>query len=120
ICRVRPIEGLSTDSWPPLDTAETYCPAPPPGLTPDDASRLDAEGPEFSSAFSPDFLNFQRREVVVPAEPWPDGALELATPLYHTVFRENPREGLYFQHQELGPVPWNFLTGQPAIDASAW
>ena len=44
----------------------------------------------------------------------------LSTPLYTTVFRGNPREGLFYLDGQLGPVPWNYLTGQPVVDPAEW
>lgn len=120
ISSVRPIDGLSTASWPPVDTALESSWDLPAGLMPQPESVLTAEGPEFSSAFSQETLNFQRREVVVPTDVWPTDRPVLSTPLYTTVFRGNPREGLFYLDGQLGPVPWNYLTGQPVVDPAEW
>jgi hypothetical protein len=44
----------------------------------------------------------------------------LSTPLYPTVLRGHLREGLFFLDRELGPVPWNFVTHQAAVDQDRW
>jgi hypothetical protein len=81
---------------------------------------LTEEGPEFDSSFGPSMLNFHRLAVEEPAEPWGIDFPQLKTLMYPAVIRDNPREGLFFQDRELGPVPWSYLTGQPALDPGAW
>jgi hypothetical protein len=120
ISNVRPIDGLDTSQWPPEDTASEVAADLPEGLMPQSESRLNAEGPEFDSSFSSQMLNFQRREVEVPSDIWPLDRPQLSTPLYPTSFRSNVREGLFFYNDQLGPVPWSFLTGQPAVNPSDW
>lgn len=116
ISNVRPIDGLPFASWPPTDTPVESSMPLPAGLQPQGDSVLTAEGPEFSVDFAPETLNFQRREVEVPVDVWPLDRPILTTPLYPTTIRANVREGLFYLSKELGPVPWNFLTGQPAVD----
>lgn len=124
ISRVRPIPGLGTSSWPPLDNAPLFYPPLPPRLAPQSESRMFAEGPDFSNdEFSSDFLGFRRRSAQHHAggNPWPVGSeMELTTPLYDREFRANPREGLFYVNAELGPVPWNPITGKPAVDLDEW
>lgn len=120
ISRVRPIDGLPTDAWPPVDTAPLYAPVLPDGLQPQDDSVLTEEFPEFSSDFSDAMLNFYRRAVEQPSEPWPAEHFELTSPIYPTIIRQNIREGLFFESDEFGPVPWNYVTGQPGLDPEIW
>lgn len=120
ISRVRPVPGLPTDSWPPVDDAVVAAPDLPDGLLPQAESVLTAGGPEFNSDFGPSLFSFQRRDVEQPADPWGIDFPQLKTLMYPSIIRDNPREGLFFQDRELGPVPWSFLTGQPALDPNAW
>jgi hypothetical protein len=123
ISRVRPIEGLPYDRevYPPDDTAVLHSPGLPDDLLPSDGSVLDEEGPEFSGDFSQDALSFYRRPVEAP-DAWPleTFPLTLETPIYSGVIRQNYREGLYYRSDQLGPIPWNYISGQPGIDPDLW
>ena len=69
---------------------------------------------QFSSAYSVDFRSFEADPIVLGPTAWMVGKPELATPLYDNVFRDNPRDGLFYLSEELGPVPWNFIANAPA------
>ena len=117
ISNVRPISGLGTSSWATPDSAVEY--SPTPVLEPGVGTKLSEEGPEFSTDFSSSTLNFHRRAVPAAPDPW-SGGLELLTPLYKTTFRSNPREGVFYKLKQLGPIPWDEVTGQPAINPAVW
>ena len=91
-------------------------------------------GPEFENSdtgtqdqFSGDFLVFDKEPVPdhsaasggTPQGTWPS-LPELRTPLYDNMFRDNIRDGLYYFDAELGPVPWNFISGAPAVPPAEW
>jgi hypothetical protein len=118
--QVRPITGLPHTLWPPVDTPSEFAADLAPSLEPQPgASRLNAEGAHFSAAFADQTLNFRRRAVTTPTAAWPSRPM-LSTPLYPTVLRGHLREGLFFLDRELGPVPWNFVTHQAAVDQDRW
>lgn len=45
---------------------------------------------------------------------------DLRTPIYGAGFRDNIRDGLYYEDEELGPVPWNQLLSKTAVDEDTW
>ena len=75
---------------------------------------------QYSSAFSASFLNFERDPHEVSTGLWPSGFPQIGTPLYDNIFRDNPRDGLFYEDDELGPVPWNFIVNVPAVDEDEW
>lgn len=121
ISEIRPIDGLGTESW---ATADVVVEAAPYQLLADYTDprtkfESDQQGPQFSTAFNSSTLNFNRR----PVPPDPDGwtaEIELRTPLYDLLFRNNLREGIFYLDNTVGPVPWDAVTGQPAIDPVTW
>jgi hypothetical protein len=44
----------------------------------------------------------------------------LRTPIYHGTFRDNIRDGLFYYDTVLGPVPWNLVREQAAVDPVEW
>lgn len=69
---------------------------------------------QFDSDYSADFRSFDADAIVLGSTGWMFGKPELATPLYDNVFRDNPRDGLFYLSDELGPVPWNFIANAPS------
>jgi len=120
ISEIRPIDGLDL-TWPVTDEATEYYGFLRDYLVPQmGVSRTSAEGPQFDGGpFSSDFLDFTRRNVG-STDPWPAGYLDLSTPLYYRIFRQNIREGLFYRDNVLGPVPWSFISGRPAVPADKW
>ena len=122
ISEIRPIDGLGTASW---DIADSVVESAPHQLLADyDDPRTNfgvgvTLGPQFSSAFNSSTLNFNRRPVPPDPDAW-TADIELLTPLYDTTFRSNPREGIFYLNKTIGPIPWDEVTGQPALDPAIW
>ncbi len=122
ISEVRPIAGLETVSWAVADDVDESAPNQLLADYSDPRTKfgLDATpGPQFSTAFNSSTLNFNRREVPPDPDAW-TADIELLTPLYETTFRGNPREGIFYLDKTIGPIPWDEVTGQPAIDPATW
>ena len=130
ISQIRPITGFSLD-WNVADTpSDVYYGYQPPELIfPNAVNDTTQVGPEFAGAdsgqdnqFGVAFLSSERTVISdggnadVPAILGP----KLRTPLYQRLFRDNPRDGLVYQKEELGPVPWNELTSTPAVSPQEW
>lgn len=129
ISTVRPITGLEVTTWAATGIDSTsnneewgYFPT---DLDPQNATSHDGGTPpadsigsfdqEFSTAFSSAFRSFATDGFSDPTQySWPAGFPELYTPLYDNIFRENVRDGLWYRDGDLGPVPWNFISGQAA------
>ena len=106
---VRPVPGLPFVSWSSADLADRTIDRsdPPPSVT--------VMNNAYSTAFDDSFANF---DALVPTPAGNDWAnWDYLQFLYPNVIRQNRREGLYFLEDEVGPVPWNFYTGQPALSA---
>lgn len=126
ISNVRPLvsEGFQVTDW---DTSDSFGSIEwgwqPDVLDIDNASS-DVSGSlenQFASEqFSSAFLDFERDPIPEASELWPAGFPVLGTPLYTNVFRDNPRDGLFYESGEIGPVPWNFVSNKPAVDPVEW
>ena len=116
--------GLETNTWPgsdpedgAVDPVEEYWGWQEPDLDIGNASsNIGGFDAAFADDYSTDFMSFDAEPIVLGSTAW-GGKPELATPLYDNVFRDNPRDGLFYLSDELGPVPWNFVANQPAARA---
>lgn len=149
ISNIRPVPGLATtvngDTWADSTAgggsevvADRFW-----GWQPDELLITEATndtnanvGPEFENSdtgtqdqFSGDFLIFDKEPITdhsadtagTPNQSnWFPGLPELRTPLYDNMFRDNIRDGLFYFDKELGPVPWNFVAGAPAVPPAEW